>query len=126
VQDLVGVGVADATEDARIGERALQRVVLVLEPLHERRQIRSQDFEPPRRQREDRFFTRDDVDGCLTFRALLGEDRGAVWKVEGRQSHFARERRAFVAPPETAGDHQMQDEKEVPVERKHDPFPESP
>ena len=28
VQDLVGVGVADAAEEARIGERALERVVL--------------------------------------------------------------------------------------------------
>ena len=48
VQDLVGVGVADAAEEARVGERALERVVLAHEP---RRRTRPDRPRGPRARR---------------------------------------------------------------------------
>ena len=46
VQDFIRVGVADAAENVRVGQGALERVVLAREPLGERRQCRVEHFEP--------------------------------------------------------------------------------
>ena len=48
VQDLVGVGVADAAEEPRVGQRALERVVLAREPGRECRSPASSTSSPPR------------------------------------------------------------------------------
>ena len=68
MKNLVGVGVADATEDVRIGQRALQRVIALGQPGTERCQIGIQDFEPLRIERSHRFGAANDVNGCLTLR----------------------------------------------------------
>src|SRR5690606_21318094 len=69
VQDLVGVGVADAAEEARIGQRALERVVLAAEALYEGRLRRLEDLEPARI--EDRRIVYE-----VQARALLGARLG--------------------------------------------------
>jgi hypothetical protein len=46
VQNLVGIRIADAAEDARIGECALERVILSPQSLDEMLRIRVQHLEP--------------------------------------------------------------------------------
>jgi len=46
VQDLVGIGVTDAAEEMRVGERALQGMVLALQAHRERFEIGVEHLEP--------------------------------------------------------------------------------
>jgi hypothetical protein len=48
VQDLVGVGIADPGEEVRIGERALERVVLAFQTLGECGEIGGEDLDAAR------------------------------------------------------------------------------
>ena len=48
MQDLVRVRVADAAQDPRVGQRALERVVLARQGGPERREVRVEYLEPAR------------------------------------------------------------------------------
>ena len=61
VQDLVRVGVADAAEQMRIGQRALERMVFALQALAERRQIGGGDLESAQVECGKRTFAVHDV-----------------------------------------------------------------
>ena len=71
VQDLVRVGVADAAEDARVGQRPLERVVLGGQPLRELpARSASRTSRPPGSCSANRRPRRDDVHRRLALRAL--------------------------------------------------------
>ena len=71
VQDLVGIGVADAAEQARVGERALERVVLAGERAAERREVDREHLEAARVVRRERVFAPHEVQRCPLLRARI-------------------------------------------------------
>jgi photosystem II stability/assembly factor-like uncharacterized protein len=124
VQDLVGVGVSDAAEDVRIGERALQRVVVGGQTGAECVEIRAQHFEPAAIVLGERGCAAHDVNRGLPLRSGLRQQERSPCEVERREPDFARDRGPTLPPPESSGDHQMDDHEQLVVERDDDAFPE--
>src|SRR5207248_2360633 len=85
VQDLVGVSVADAAEQPRIGERALERVILAQQTLTERGQSGAGDVEPAHLEHPDRRLALHDMQRSALPGAGLGEGDGTGRKVESGQ-----------------------------------------
>ena len=85
VQNLVGVRVADAAQEARIGERALERVALAEEDVTKLREVRLQDLEPERRERGEPVGAAHEVQRGALLRAGFGQEQRA-----GRKSKAAR------------------------------------
>ena len=117
VQDLVRVGVADAAQEPRIGERALERVALAEEDAREtsagpRRAPRGRPARarraPPRRARGG------------ARRASSSRPRsGAACPVEKSNAASPSRPGGFVprrAPAQAAGDHEVQDEIQIVLE----------
>ena len=125
VQDLVGIGVADAAEQARVGERALERVVLADERSAERREVDRQRLEPARVVRRERVFALHEVQRCPLLRAEFGQREAAVREVERGERMAAGELRARFLPVQAAVDHEVQDEPEVAVQAERDALAEA-
>ena len=130
MEDLVGVGVADAGEDARIGEGALEGAVLRDECVGELFGSEGEDVEAAGVECGERFFALHEMQGGAAFGSGFGESEGAVGEVEGGEVVAAAEGGAALfcvelTPVETAGDHQVQDEEEVVIKGKHDALAEA-
>jgi len=123
VQDLVGVRVADAAEEARVGQRALDGVVLGDQPRGERVACRRHDVDAARVERSERFTPLDDMERCAPLLARLGERERAAGKGEERE-RVRRRRLAALEPAQPSGDHEMDDDEEVAFERQHDALAE--
>ena len=126
MEDLVRIGVADAAQQARIGERALERVVLAHERVAEAREVRLERFEPARIHLRERRLPLHEVKARALLRARLGEQQRARRKIDRRKADLRRDLLAARAETEAAGDHEVHDEEQVPVEREDDPFSEPP
>jgi hypothetical protein len=122
VEYLVGVGVADAAEETRIGERALQGVVLGAEPRGEVGDARVEHFEPAAVEPGERAVASNEVERRAARRAGLGEEERPGWEIEGGQRDPPGRLRAARAPPESAGDHEVNDEEELILQLEHDPL----
>ena len=120
MQDLVGVGVADAGEEARIGERALEGVVLAFNRAGELRQIRFEDLDAARVHRLQRRLALHQMQRGAPLRAGLGERQRAVLELEERE----RAARLLAGPVQAAGDHQVQHEEELVLEPEDDALAE--
>jgi hypothetical protein len=125
VQDLVGIGVADAAEQARVGERALQRVVLQGERAAERLEVDLEYLEAARIMRRERVFALHEVQRCPLLGAEFGQREAAVGEVEGSERMPAGELRARLSPVQAAVDHEVQDEPEVLVQAERDALAEA-
>jgi hypothetical protein len=126
VEDLVGVGVADAGEDARVGEGSLEGTVFGDEGGAEVFEAGGEDVDSAGVDFSCGGFVWEEVEGGAAFGAGFGEDERPVGKVEGGEVVSAAECRAglFVegAPVEAAGDHEVEDEPEAVVEFDGDAF----
>jgi hypothetical protein len=127
VEDLVGVGVADAGEDAGVGESSLEGAVFGGEGSSEGFEVCGEDVVCKKIEaaRVDFFgggFVGEEVEGGAAFGAGFGEDEGAVREVECGEVVSDAEFRAERAPVEAAGDHEMKDEPEAVVEFEDDAF----
>ena len=123
MQDLVGVRVADPAEDVRIGQRALERVVLLPQAAGKGRQIGGQHLEPLRIERGERRFAAHEMNRCLPLRSRLGEHHGPRRKVERGQTDLPGYRGADVPPPQPARNHQVHHDEQFVRERKDDALP---
>ena len=83
VQDLVRVGVADAAEDARVGECSLQGAVLRGQRGAELVQAGGEHVDAAGIDGLHAVFAPEEVKGRAPFGAGFGEDERAVGKVEG-------------------------------------------
>src|SRR3954468_11528278 len=113
MQYLVGVRVADAAEEMRVGERALERVILAAQLRGEVAHLRAEDFHAAGIERVEPRVV-DEMNAGALLRARFGEDERARVEVEGGEPEPSGDLRALlVAPAEATGDHEMNDE--VPV-----------
>src|ERR1017187_4595660 len=78
MQDLVRIGIADAAERPRIGERPLQRVILESKRLAEHRQIRYENIDAAGIERAQPLLAPHHVQRRPTLAAGLGERKRAV------------------------------------------------
>ena len=115
MQNLVGVGVADPAEQVRIGERALQRMVLRFQRRAERFRGGFERFE------SCRFGGRvQDMDLGAVLCARLGKRERTVIELEGREWC------APAIPMQSPGNHQMDRQPQPVVETHRDPLARAP
>jgi hypothetical protein len=124
-QNLIGVGVADATEEARVGEGPLESMVCREKDGGEAREIRVEYFEPTRIESEEATFPRDDVERSPLLRAGLSPEKRASGKVKGGKAARWGNFDIAGAPVQAAGNHEMKDEPEVVFEADADAFSEA-
>ena len=126
VEDLVGVGVADAGEDAGVGEGSLEGAVFCGEGGAEVFEGCGEDVEAAWIDFVGDGFVGKEMEGSSAFGAGFGEEEGARGEVEGGEVVSAAECRAglFVegTPVEAAGDHEVKDEPDAVVEFEDDAF----
>ena len=125
MKDLVGVRVADSREEPRIGQRALDRMVLAGERGAKAREVGFEDLEPSARMLGDGLLAADQVEGGAFLRTRFGQYERPLRKVERRERRAAGEPRAPGTPVETARDHQMEDEVQVALEVEDDSLAEA-
>src|SRR5271165_698853 len=104
MQDLVGIGVADAVDDRRIGQRALECAILRAQRADECVEIAGEDVNAAAIDRLQRFASLYDGERCAPFRAGLGEHERTLWKIECGQRVAPAELRPARAPVEAARD----------------------
>src|SRR5712692_1042881 len=126
MQDLVRIGVADAAEQTRIGERALERMVLALHAVGELLETGYEDVEAAGVHRGERRLAFDEVERSPALGARFGERERPVREFEGGKRGPPRGPRVPFEPAQPASDHEMQDEKEVPFELDDDALAHSP
>ena len=113
------------SNSVRIGERALERVVLAAQRWpRTARGLPSSTSRPPRSKSASAARPATRWSDARFFGAGLGEDQRAVREVERGEADLARQLRAPRLPVQPAGDHQVEDEEEVVVEREDDALAE--
>src|SRR5207245_1134876 len=120
VQDLVGVGVADAAEDVRVGERALERVVLASQRGGELVQVAGEDLHAARVVPGQCFAAVQDVEGGALLGAGLGQGERAGGEAKSGQADLGGHLGVGRFPVQPARDHQVQHEVQVIVETPND------
>ena len=120
MKNLIGVCVPDAAEQVRIGERALERVIVPAQGFNKRREINVQHLEPARVVPLERLTSLDDVKGCLTLRPRFGHDERSSVEVESHQANFAWHGRSRRSPAKTARDHEMEHEEQLALQFEDD------
>src|SRR5262245_58738551 len=115
MKNLVGVRVADATEQMRIGQRALDRVISALKRFGKRRKIRVHHFEATRIVLSKHSLTLYEVQRRLPLGTRFSENQRSVLKIEGKQADFAGDGSAGRLPSKASRDHQMENQKQFAV-----------
>src|SRR6185503_20865622 len=110
MENLVGLRVADAAEQMRVGQRTLQRVIAAPKRFREGWQIGIDHLETAWIVLRQPCLALDDVQRRLSLRAGFREDECSVLKIECEQADFAGNCGAGRLPSKTPGDHQMEDE----------------
>ena len=126
MENLVRIRVADAREEAGIGQRPLHRVILARQACGERGEVDVQHFEPAGIERRQRRFVGEVVQRCPALGAGFGERERAVLELERRQRDPRGRRFAGGELTQPAGDHQVQHEEAYTLQREHDPLAEPP
>ena len=91
VQDLVRIRVADAGEEARIGQRAFQRMVLAKQDVDANVfEIGVEDLDAPGIHRVERRLALNEMQRGAPLGAGLGESERAAVELEQRQGDLAR------------------------------------
>lgn len=124
-KNFVRVGVADAGKEARVGERAFERVVGGGEARGELFESGVEDFEAAGIESCEAGFALNDVKRSAFLGAGFGPEERAVGKVESGEAARGRDFDVAGFPVQAAGDHEMEDEPEIVFEADADAFAES-
>src|SRR6185312_227476 len=109
MQNLIGIGIADATQNSRISECAFQSPVLSRECCLNCLQITGENINAARIHIAQVFFASEHHQGSSALGACLGEYERAVVKIKSRELIAACEFRSRAPPMQPASDHQMKD-----------------
>src|SRR4030095_3596077 len=109
----------------RIGQRPLQRVVLAPQRIAEGSKIGVHHFQTTRIMAGERVAALDDMQRGLMLGPGFSEQQRAMLEVDRKLAQLARYLDSHGLPPKTAGDHQMEHEKELAIRFEHDPLSES-
>src|SRR5579864_4091330 len=101
VQDLIGIRVADAAQQARIGKSSLQRAIFDRERGAERGEMTREDVNSPGIDGAQAFLAAEDMQRCAALGAGFGKHERTAGKIEGHKILPARKlglRRPPVQP----------------------------
>ena len=126
VQDFVGVRVANAAHDARIGEGSLHGAVLGGESGAKRGEIASKNFDAARVDGAQALFAHEEMQGRTALCTGFGEHKRAIGKIERGEILPARQLRFARAPVQAARDHQVQYQPEAAIDANGDSLADSP
>src|SRR5215470_17247999 len=115
MKNLVGVGVANAAEQMRIGQRTLERVIASAERLRKGHEIGIHHLEPARLVLRKGGFSLDDIQRRLPLGTRLSEDQGSILEIECEEADFAGDCGAGRLPSKAPRDHQVEYEKELTI-----------
>ena len=116
MQNLVGIGVADATDHARIGESAFESAILGGQSITKGIEIAVEDFDAAGVDRVEAVFAAENMERSAALGAGFGEHERAVREVEGRETITAGKPDVLRAPMQAACDHQVENEPEVAID----------
>ncbi len=122
MEDFVGVGVADAADEAWIGEGPLKGAVFLAQGGAESIQIGREDLHAAGIDRVKRILPAHHVKRGAALAPGFGQNQGAVGEVKGGKGVAARELGLRRLPVEAAGDHEVQDQPQIAVHTDGDPF----
>src|SRR5436190_4136831 len=120
MQDLVRIRVADAREDVRVGQRALERVVLTGDGAAELLRVAGEGIDPARVERLKRRLTPQEVYRRALLRARLGQRQRARREVEGGETDLTRHLGAAGLPVKPSRNHQVDREVQIAFELEED------
>src|ERR1700674_2368850 len=126
MQDLVRIGVADATDDAWIGQSPLERAVFYRKCGAKRIEIAREDIDSPGVDGTQTLLAREDVQGCAVRCAGFGEDERSAGKIEGSEALAACQLCSSGPPVQPAGNHQVQDQPEITFYSNRDSLADRP
>src|SRR4030095_271099 len=112
MKNLVGVGMSDATEQMRIGQRTLDRVISAPKHFRKGLKIGVHHLDPTGIVLSKRCLTLDNVQRCLPFGTRFSKNQGSLLKIEREQADFTGDRGAGRLPSKASRDHQVEDEKQ--------------
>ena len=121
MENFIGVSVADAAQQVRIGEGALEGVVITRQRFTELADRRGQHFEAARIVRPERRFAANQIERRAPLRSGFGQDDRSRLEIEGSEANFAGNLwarfvcafSAFCSEPEATGDHQVNDHEQI-------------
>src|SRR5262245_16439664 len=122
MQNFVRIGIADAAEQTRIGERTLQRVVLASECIAEGLKGRIHDLESSAVERSQCAFALSEMQRSPLFRSRFRQEQSSGRKIERSKTEPRGYRRAAFFPLKSPRDHQVDYEKQVAFELEDDLF----
>ncbi len=125
MQDLVGIRIADAAEQRRIGERALDRMVLAGQRRREGVARGAERLEAAGIVQRQRALAVQQMERGASLGACLGQHQAALGEVERGEPEAADEHRARRPPVQPAGDHQMEHDEQLVVEADDDALAEA-
>ena len=91
----------------------------------ERWEVGVEDLEPAAIELAQGVRAAHQMDGRAALGARLGQGQGARGEVEGGEPDLPRQPRARALPVQAAGDHQVQHQEEIAVERDDDALAEA-
>src|SRR6266705_4693563 len=115
-QNFVGIGIADAAEEARVGEGALQSVVRGEKNRGKARRIGIEHFDAAGIESAKAVFSGDDVERSALLRAGFGPEKSSGGKIECGKAARGRNFGAAGTPMQPAGDHQVQNQPKAVFE----------
>src|SRR5215831_17479854 len=104
----------------RIGERALDGVVVALQPCRKLRWSGLEDVDTARVHRRERSLALDQMDRGAALGARFGEKQRRILEIESRERQAARRLLVFREPAQAAGDHEMDDQEQGSLELEDD------
>src|ERR1043166_1569124 len=125
MQNLVGVRVADAAEEPRVGERTLDRVILQAKARGEILECRVEGLESSAAELGESVATANEMQRGAAFRSGFGEREYAGRKLERGEVVATAGFGTFRLPVQSTGDHQMDDDEQLAVRLDRDAFAES-
>jgi len=124
VQDLVRVGISDATEELGVGERALERVPIRFQSRGKVFEPGLEDLEPARSMAASAASPRPDGSRHAACPRLREQQRCVV-ELEHGERYAPRGFRATCQPAQPPGDHKVQHEEQPAFELEDDALADS-
>jgi hypothetical protein len=124
VKDLVGVRVADAGEQGRVGEGTLERVALAPKRGAEAGKVRLEHLQAAAVKGHKRSGAAHNVQRRAPLCSGLGQQKRPRREIKALKAHFPRHISLRLAPVQPPGDHEVDHQVKLTLERDHDPLAE--
>lgn len=119
---LIRIGISDSRENPWIGESPFQGMVLSTNGRHELIQSGGHRLDAARIMLPQCSLTNDNIKRRAMFAAGLGHMKRACREIERGEADPRNQHRARTAPPKASGNHEMNHEVVIAIQRNHHPL----